>query len=305
VDYPDDLRPSIDAAPKWTAPYPKLQSNEKYDADYVKDENADGGHWKAQMDYDTIKMRYAKQQQVVKDAAAKAGLEGKEADDAAKVRDSDLAKASLADGDAKKAGDDAATADADLDAATKEELAAEAAAAKRAGKSQELYSAEQKVEKAELHLKDCEKAVDDAKAELAKVKAAEANKSAADKSGKDSAITNAKGKQAEKSGVSKSKHATLSEKEAAAAAARKQAELDSASASKEGNEGLTAKQILEKEQQKLHELAAAMSEAEARLRRFRGEPASPAQFNADSKSGAKQVSVWLLVMALVGFAHSA
>merc|ERR1719461_471122 len=152
-DYPDDLRPTIDSHPKWSYPYPKVQSDAKYDVDYPKDENNDGGHWKAQMDYDEIKMKYIKQQAVVRKAALDEGLEKDEAMKAAKVKDETWLRKNNADAEASKAAEEATAASADLDTAVKDEKDAEEASkeweeAKKAGKSKALFDAEQKVEQA-------------------------------------------------------------------------------------------------------------------------------------------------------------
>merc|ERR1719453_2575175 len=53
-------------------PFPHVQQSLKYDSDYVKDENSDGGLWSAQNDYDTLRAQlYRLQQQA--DAAHKSG----------------------------------------------------------------------------------------------------------------------------------------------------------------------------------------------------------------------------------------
>merc|ERR1719359_723218 len=53
-------------------PFPHVQQSLKYDSDYVKDENSDGGLWSAQNDYDMLRAKlYRLQQQC--DAAHKAG----------------------------------------------------------------------------------------------------------------------------------------------------------------------------------------------------------------------------------------
>ena len=53
-------------------PFPHVQQSMKYDGDYVKDENSDGGLWSAQNDYDTLRAKlYRLQQQA--DAAHKSG----------------------------------------------------------------------------------------------------------------------------------------------------------------------------------------------------------------------------------------
>jgi len=305
-DYPDDLRPTIDAAPKWSYPYPKVQSDAKYDADYVKDENNDGGHWKAQMDYDEIKMKYIKQQAAVREAAIKAGYEKDEAMKAAKVKDEVWLRKNNAAAEAAKAAEEAGIADAELTDAEKEEQAKEWEAAQKAGKSKALFEAEQRVEQAEAHLKDCEKAVTDAKAELASVQAAEAAKDAADHQTKEERVAAAKGKQADKASASKSKKATLSEKQAAAAAAAKEADSAKSSADKEYAEELSAEELLKHEQEKLEQLASELEDAENRLRKFRGEPPLPKQhgagFHAEGHSGAVRLSGGLFALVAAALA---
>lgn len=54
-DYPDDLRPKLHKSFDMKHPYPIVQDSEDYDKDYVKDENSDGGEWKAQTEYDNLK----------------------------------------------------------------------------------------------------------------------------------------------------------------------------------------------------------------------------------------------------------
>jgi hypothetical protein len=69
-DYPDDSR-----APKpvhdFQHPYPILQDSEDYDKDYVKDENSDGGEWKVQETYDTLRGKLARQQALLKAASGR------------------------------------------------------------------------------------------------------------------------------------------------------------------------------------------------------------------------------------------
>jgi len=62
-DYPLDKRPVADEHYVFNHPYPAVQDSGDYDADFVKDENSDGGKWKAQMEYDTLrsKIRIAKE----------------------------------------------------------------------------------------------------------------------------------------------------------------------------------------------------------------------------------------------------
>merc|ERR1712039_201232 len=76
-DYPDDGRPDVKGLKKggfhdFTPPFPAVQGSDDFDKDYVKDENRDNGEWKAQADYDRIKLEWRK----VKDALNKAqGIE--------------------------------------------------------------------------------------------------------------------------------------------------------------------------------------------------------------------------------------
>merc|ERR1719409_2103092 len=53
-------------------PFPHVQQSMKYDSDYVKDENSDGGYWSAQNDYDMLRAKLYRLQQKA-DAAHKAG----------------------------------------------------------------------------------------------------------------------------------------------------------------------------------------------------------------------------------------
>merc|ERR1719215_648144 len=55
-DYPDDHRGGVGHAfPNEL--YPRLQGSNKYDEDYVKDENDDSGEWKAQHEYDELRAK--------------------------------------------------------------------------------------------------------------------------------------------------------------------------------------------------------------------------------------------------------
>merc|ERR1719188_260022 len=76
ADYPHDIQPHAlrDFKKGPVKPYPKMQTEEFFDKDYVKDENGDGGQWKAQMDYDNArtKVERAKQQRRVAEKRAEA-----------------------------------------------------------------------------------------------------------------------------------------------------------------------------------------------------------------------------------------
>merc|ERR1719335_1634378 len=93
-DYPDDHRPPVYGHEKnlFTHPYPTVQDSDRYDKDYVKDENDDGGYWKAQMEYDAMKNKLAKEQREYKEALAKAAKEKAEMDKAKAAHDAAVAK---------------------------------------------------------------------------------------------------------------------------------------------------------------------------------------------------------------------
>lgn len=56
-DYPDDGRPKATKAFNFQHPFPHVQDSEDYDKDFVKDENSDGGEWKAQSVYDALRTK--------------------------------------------------------------------------------------------------------------------------------------------------------------------------------------------------------------------------------------------------------
>jgi hypothetical protein len=68
-DYPDDKRPVVHN--HFDHPYPKVQDDERYDKDYIKDENDDGGYWKAQMEYDRLKNKGAAEKEQMEKALEK------------------------------------------------------------------------------------------------------------------------------------------------------------------------------------------------------------------------------------------
>eukprot|EP00747_Dinoflagellata_sp_TGD_P101572 gnl/TRDRNA2_/TRDRNA2_168384_c1_seq7.p1 gnl/TRDRNA2_/TRDRNA2_168384_c1~~gnl/TRDRNA2_/TRDRNA2_168384_c1_seq7.p1 ORF type:complete len:326 (+),score=108.75 gnl/TRDRNA2_/TRDRNA2_168384_c1_seq7:102-1079(+) len=65
-DYPSDERPRENGL-AFEHPYPVVQETHNYDYDYVKDENADNGQWKAQMEYDEQR---AKMHKIIKETEA-------------------------------------------------------------------------------------------------------------------------------------------------------------------------------------------------------------------------------------------
>lgn len=69
-DYPSDNRPGVDVL-HFGHPYPVVQDNGEFDRDYVKDENSDNGHWKAQQEYDRLRHKLKKEKAEMDEALAK------------------------------------------------------------------------------------------------------------------------------------------------------------------------------------------------------------------------------------------
>jgi hypothetical protein len=64
-DYPRDERPKVDVL-HFNHPYPVVQDSEEFYKDFVSDQNADNGEWKAQQEYDRLRHKL---RQLKKDAA--------------------------------------------------------------------------------------------------------------------------------------------------------------------------------------------------------------------------------------------
>lgn len=107
-DYPDDARPVRHSFEHklFDYPYPTVQDSDRYDKDYVKDENDDGGYWKAQMEYDALKNKLADEKREYKEALAKAAQKKAEMDKAKAAHEAAVAKEAEA-AKSEKAADDA------------------------------------------------------------------------------------------------------------------------------------------------------------------------------------------------------
>lgn len=155
-DYPDDVRaPMYKHEDKlFKHPYPTIQDSDRYDKDYVKDENDDGGYWKEQMEYDRLKNLLAKEMRELQAALANG------ADLKAAVEK------------AKKAYEDALEKEAE---AHKKEVAADAAHDKAHADLKEvkedINTNTNEVEEEITDLKDCKNKLIEAKAKLKKLMA--------------------------------------------------------------------------------------------------------------------------------------
>jgi len=135
-DYPDDSRPEVTKYHKqydFDHPYPIVQEDAKYDDDFVKDENNDGGEWKAQEDYDRLRIKIAKVKAELDKLKAKLREEEEELKDAdEQEKDAEAAsKKAEEESDAlKKVADDAqdeldhltGSAQGDAEAVVKDEM---------------------------------------------------------------------------------------------------------------------------------------------------------------------------------------
>lgn len=295
-DYGADMRPGIDAAPKWTAPYPKVQSPEKYDKDYVKDENADGGHWKAQMDYDTLKMKYYKQQQIVTDLAKKLAAEKGEAlsaEELARLKDGEKAAAENA---AAAALADANAADGDLSKANADEANAEGEHLEHPNAA--IAQAEADVAAAEEHLKGCQQKLADAQARLEQVKAQAAAQQKVAADSKNGRVGDAKARAASAKANADGKHANANSANSTAAGKGLEASAAHAALASEHGELGTVQEQYDAAQAHLGNLYNALLAAEDKLREFRGEPPRNALYA--TKSAASGLTAGLALMSAVG-----
>jgi len=69
-DYPDNLAAKGQLKPEFGHPYPAIQDTDKFDKDYVKDENGDDGEWTAQMEYDLLRTKVSKAKDDIEKAKA-------------------------------------------------------------------------------------------------------------------------------------------------------------------------------------------------------------------------------------------
>lgn len=111
-DFPWDKRPVADEHYVFGHPYPAVQDSGDFDKDFIKDENSDGGKWKAQMDYDTLRHKIRVAKDKLKELKAK--ME-KEYEDWMQSKD----KSGKAASSASEAGSEAEKAKRAADAAAK------------------------------------------------------------------------------------------------------------------------------------------------------------------------------------------
>jgi len=232
ADYPTDGRPST--KDHFSFPFPIVQDSHDYDKDYVKDENADKGEWKAQAHYDKLRSSLSS----VKDAADQAAR--KESEEA-----NELHKAEEAE---KNAAEEAAKQAKVAEEAHKQQ---EEAKKKSAAASSTIAEAEKLVKSEVTDLEGCKKQLEEAKAHLQTLMK---DKEAAAK------------KQAELDAAAAA--AKKAEEEAKAAEASAHAERDHAQAEHDGKV-LTHAQIVAKKEKEVAETSSELEAAAKNLRNFR------------------------------------
>lgn len=256
-DYPDDRRPA--QYHHFGHPYPTVQDSDRYDKDYVKDENDDGGYWKAQMEYDRLKNKLAKEKKEMQKALAKENEEQKEFDKAKAAEDAAEKAAKAAEEKEEDAAGDRKDADAKHD------------------KIQDyLDEATEEVEKEVKDLEDCKKQLAEAKANLKKLLA---EKEAAEK------------KKAEKDAAEES----AEDKEKAAE--KTAAELLNEYA-KEKKDYDAAQDDVEKEKADVKAAEEALKKAGENLRKYRHADPDGGVYEVKSKAsyGSSLAAVFLVVM---------
>lgn len=162
-DYPFDRRPAADKYYQFSHPYPAVQDSGDYDADFVKDENSDGGRWQAQMEYDTLraKIRAAKE----KLGELKEKME-KEYEEWMRSKVTDKKSSE----DAEKASKDAGSAKSEADKAEQKVNELEGHSGKDGTKvGGKIGDAVKKVQKEMDDLEKCKKTLAEAKSRLKKL----------------------------------------------------------------------------------------------------------------------------------------
>jgi hypothetical protein len=154
-DYPDDQRVEMHKGFNFQHPYPVMQDSEDYDKDYVKDENSDGGQWKAQEVYDQLRAKKSAKVLAAKRAwSAEADLE--------KALEEAKAKRAAAEEAAKKAADKAADAKSAAAGAESNAKALSSGSAMQ----EEMDTSVKEVETDVTTLEDCKKKLAEAKEHL-------------------------------------------------------------------------------------------------------------------------------------------
>lgn len=296
ADYPDDSRPASKISKDFTHPFPDVQASTAYDEDFVKDENGDNGEWKAQADYDLIRLKEKKEEKDVVSAAEHEAEKKKEFEEAKKVFEEAEKKFKSAQKDkteseeevdeAEKQEEDAKSqqkkAEEEADEAEKaaEKAAAQAGSNETVPFADTVEDAKKIVEDKAENLKGCEKQLEDAQKQLADLEekqkiAKEEGAEAAEKAVKEKKEHATKAQQdADELLKDAKEHKASAEKQMASASEGKSAaqkEYDAAAKAAADAESAhkAAEQAHDKEVADVESTKAKLTEAEDRLRGHR------------------------------------
>jgi len=242
-DYPYDNRPNAKHA--FDYPYPAVQDSEDYMTDYVKDENSDGGHWAAQMEYDTLRTAIGEKKREVQKA-----LEAKEA--AKKELDEAIANEAAAEGRSISAEGAAEAAEEDV-------KKADSAAGDGEGK---IDGASSNTESKTDALEECQKELQKARKQLKELEEEKKKRDAASKAAQSEAET-----EAEKEAESAAEKET--EAEAAASAADKKALSVEQRVTVTQKEYLASQTLTAKWQEKVYKTEDELKVAKAKVKALR------------------------------------
>jgi len=275
-------------------PYPALQSKEDFDADYVKDENADKGAWQAQFEYDALRKKLAGEEADVKRAEERAAREGRDAD--AAQHDDDEAAGRVK--DAQKGADDAAHGEDDIKRAEDFDGPPSDEKLKELKKAVDAAEARNIKEKAEFE--ECERQLAEAKKDLEDLKAMQKDLEAQVATETKLWVEQNQKQKTVKFNLKKTKENTAMEKTKKAqvklaAAEKVQAEAEKALA-KEQAESAQAQTKLQKEKADYTKAQEQLAAASTRLQKLHGYKPVEA---APAKSGAQTTSVAIALFAVV------
>jgi len=299
-DYADDKRPVpdqkiMDKLKGPDQPYPALQSKDKFDSDFVKDENADKGAWQAQFEYDALRKKLAEEEGDVKGAQDRADREGREADAAQKEDDEAGQKEKDAQNgvkDASKGEEDVKTAD-DFKGPPSDEKLKELKKA--------VEAAEKKLEEQKKAFEECEKQLKEAKKNLEDLKARQTEMEAKLAAETKLWVEQNQKQKTVKLTLKKNKESAAFAKATAAQAKLAAAEKVKAAAEKElakqKAENQKAQTVLQKQKAELKQAQEQLQAASTRLQKLHGY--KPAGAGAPTKSGAQMTSAFMAVLISV------
>jgi len=292
ANYPEDKRPVpeksiLDKLKSADQPYPALQSRSEYDRDFVKDENADKGHWKAQFEYDTLRHKLAKEAADAKGAGDKADKEWKDVSSAEEA----VEKASQDVENARKGVDDARAGEQDAQSDKDEDFSGPPSAEKLEKLKKAVQAAEENYKKEQEEFAKCKAELEKAEKNLEELKAKqvemEQQLAAETKLWMETKTTRLNLKKA-KEEAAHSKTIAAQEKLKVAQVAKE--EMDKVLAEKKGRHEQSLKVVASKKAD-LEQAKKDLEKATLVLQKLRGY--KPADAVAPTKSGAPMASVML------------